>query len=336
MSNIDDFTDEFSGALQILVDAENEGKKAAQNGFDQLIFVGCGAPCQMMKAVNYWVDRFCSTISARTYHAGEFVHLDPAALNERTVVLLGSHSGTTREVVGAAEFLKGKPCKMFAFTRKADSPLASAVGRVFAYGETKQGYFSSLMLTLAYTSGFLSAAEKRWPDHREVMSSLRHLPGALADAKFKAAEKGSTAAKKLKGEGFVYFIGSGPMFTTAYIFAACFLMEMQWMHAFPLSAAEFFHGPFEVFDKETPVVLMLGEDPSRPEAERVLAFCRKYLSEPIIYDARDYEMPGISNEVRAMLAPFILDSAMTNLVEQLADLNDHPLTIRRYMGKVDY
>ena len=82
------------------------------------------------------------------------------------------------------------------------------------------------------------------------------------------------------------------MFTTAYIYAACFLMEMQWMHAFPLSAAEFFHGPFEVFDKETPLVLIMGEDPSRPEAERVLAFCRKYLAEPIIYDSRDFAMLG--------------------------------------------
>lgn len=331
-----EFTDEFSGALKILVDAENEGKKAAQNGFNKLIFVGCGAPYQMMKAVNYWADRFCSAINVRSYHAGEFVNLDPAALDERTIVLLGSHSGTTREVVGAAETLKERLCKTFAFTQTADSPLASAVDCVFAYGASKQGYFSSLMLTLAFTSGFLSPAEKRWPDHREVMSSLRGLPGALADAKFKAAEKGCAVAEKLKGEEFVYFIGSGPMFTTAYIFAACFLMEMQWLHAFPLSAVEFFHGPFEVFDNGTPVVLMLGEDPSRPEAERVLAFCRKYLSDPIIYDSRDFEMPGISQEIRPVLAPFILDSAMTNLVDQLSVLNDHPLTIRRYMGKVDY
>jgi len=336
MLNTEEFTGEFSGALKILDDAENEGKKAAHNGFDKLFFVGCGAPYQMMKSVNYWADRFCPAINVRTYHAGEFVNLDPAALDERTIVLLGSHSGTTREVVGAAETLKEKPCKTFAFTQIADSPLASAVDHVFAYGESKQGYFSSLMLTLAFTSGFLSPTEKRWPDHQEVMSSLRHLPGALADAKLKAAEKGRVAAEKLKGEEFVFFIGSGPMFTTAYIFAACFLMEMQWMHAFPLSAAEFFHGPFEVFDKDTPVVLMLGEDPSRPEAERVLAFCRKYLSEPIIYDSRDFEMPGISQAARAIFAPFILDSAMTNLVEQLAGLNNHPLTMRRYMGKVEY
>jgi fructoselysine 6-phosphate deglycase len=332
----ENFTAEFAGALSTLSDVENEGMKASRDGFKKLFFVGCGAPFQMMKSVNFWADRFCSEINVRTYHAGEFVHLDPAALDEQTIVLLVSHSGTTQEVVSAAEILKGKPCKTFAFTQKADSPLASVVDHVFAYGETNQGYFSSLVLTLAFTSGLLSSKEQRWPERLDLINSLKSLPGALADAKFQAFEKGRDAANKLKGEGFVYFIGSGPMFTTAYIFAACFLMEMQWMHAFPLSAAEFFHGPFEVFDHETPVVLMLGEDPSRPEAERVLAFCREHLSEPIIYDARDFEMPGISRGIRPLLAPFILDSAMTNLVEQLAVLNDHPLTTRRYMGKVAY
>jgi fructoselysine 6-phosphate deglycase len=192
------------------------------------------------------------------------------------------------------------------------------------------------MLTLAFTSGYLKEREKGWDFHEELMASLPHFPGALAEAKSEWLDKGRLAAGVLKGADSVYFIGSGPAYTTAYIFAACFLMEMQWIRAFPLSAAEFFHGPFEVFDSETPAVLMLGEDASRPEAERVLNFCRNYLSEPIIYDSRDFRMMGIHDKIRPILAPFILDSAMTTIVESLADLNQHPMTTRRYMGKVDY
>jgi fructoselysine 6-phosphate deglycase len=47
-------------------------------------------------------------------------------------------------------------------------------------------------------------------------------------------------------------------------------------------------------------------------------------------------MMGIHDKIRPILAPFILDSAMTTIVESLADLNQHPMTTRRYMGKVDY
>lgn len=332
----EEFTKEFSGAMSMLPLAESEGINAAENGYDRLVFVACGAPYQMMRSIQYWTDTYAASTNVRVFHAGEFVHLNPAFLNGQTIVFLGSHSGTTHEVIEAAEFLKGKPCKTFAFTQQADSTLGKNVSQVFPYGRSNQGYFSSLMLTLAFISGFLKEREKGWDFHEELMGSLTNFPDALAGAKSMWQEKGRTAAEILKGADSAFFIGSGPAFTTAYIFAACFLMEMQWMRAFPLSAAEFFHGPFEVLDKETPVVLLLGEDASRPEAERVLKFCRDYLSEPIIYDSRENAMPGIHMKIRPMLAPFILDSAMTNIVESLAELNNHPLTTRRYMGKVDY
>ncbi len=330
------FLHEFKGALDLLEEAELAGVEAAQNGYERLIFVGCGAPHQMMKSINYWTDRYSRKTDVRIYHAGEFVHQAPAALDENTIVFLGSHSGTTPEVIDAAEYLRSKPCQTLAFTQESDSPLGGCVQQVFAYGKSNQGYFSSLMIALAFTSGFIKEREESWDFHLDLMKSLQNLPDALAEAKTGSISKGKKIAEKLKDSEYIYFIGSGPMFTTAYIYAACFLMEMQWMHAFPLSAAEFFHGPFEVFDEETPLVLLMGEDPSRTEAERVLAFCHKYLSDPIIYDSRDFNMPGISESVRGMLAPFILDAAMTNLVESLAEMRGHPLTMRRYMGRVEY
>jgi len=331
-----EFIKEFDVALSVLPLVESEGVKAAQLGFNRMVFVACGAPHQMMRSIQYWIDKFAASTEVRVFHAGEFVHLDPAFLDERTIVFLGSHSGTTREVIETADYLKGKACKTYAVTQHEESPLGKIVDQPFFYGKSTQGYFSSVMLTLAFTSAFLNEREKDWDFHKLLMDSLSNFPAALADAKSDSQEIGFSTANVLKNSKAVYFVGSGPSYTTAYIFAACFLMEMQWMHAFPLSAAEFFHGPFEVLDKDTPVVLLLAEDASRPEAERVWNFCRNYLSEPFVYDSREFAMPGIHEKVRPLLAPFVLDSAMTNMVERLADLNKHPLTTRRYMGKVEY
>ncbi|MBM3137232.1 MAG: SIS domain-containing protein [Chloroflexi bacterium] len=336
MFNKEEFIKAFDGALSILPLAESEGIKAAQLGFDRLVFVACGAPHQMMRSIQFWTDKYAASTDVRVLHAGEFVHQNPAFLDERTIVFLGSHSGTTREVIDAANYLKEKACRTFAVTQQADSELGKIVDLTFNYGPSVQGYFCSVMLAMAFTSAFLKEREKVWDFHKNLMCSLSSFPSVLADAKRDEQEKGDSVAIALKDSEAVYFIGSGPSYTTAYIFAACFLMEMQWMHAFPLSAAEFFHGPFEVLNKDTPVVLLLAEDDSQPEAERVLNFCQKYLSEPIVYDSRDFTMKGIHESVRPMLAPFILDSAMTNFVERLADLNQHPLTTRRYMGKVEY
>jgi len=331
-----DFIKEFEGALSILDSAENVGCSLGKAGTQRLFFVGCGAPLFMMKAVAYWAEKFTIHTEVRVYSAAEFVHQDPAALDEGTAVFLGSHSGTTKEVVQAAEFLLIKPCKTIAFTQHADSALGKTVGEIFSYGSSRQGYFSSFILTLAFMSAYLKERELGWNYHKKIMDSLANLPEALAEAKERSQKTGRNLAEEICNADILYIIGSGPMYTTSYVFASCFLMEMQWMHAFPLSAAEFFHGPFEVFDMNTPAILLLGEDPSRPEAERVLKFCRKNTIKPMVFDSRDYSMPGIHPEIRPLVAPFILDAALTNLVETLAVIRQHPLSTRRYMGKVEY
>src|SRR4030095_6047527 len=118
----------------------------------------------------------------------------------------------------------------------------------------------------------------------------RTQPGAKTAAANdrRAAEE----ARLYKDDRILYHVASGPMFTTAYVFGVCILMEMQWMHSMPLEAAEFFHGPFEIVDQTTPLVLLLGEDPSRPLMERVDRFCKKYTERLVTYDSRDFAMPG--------------------------------------------
>ena len=45
-------------------------------------------------------------------------------------------------------------------------------------------------------------------------------------------------------------MASGASYGAAYSFAICVLMEMQWINSQAIHANEFFHGPFEVLDKD--------------------------------------------------------------------------------------
>jgi fructoselysine 6-phosphate deglycase len=89
-------------------------------------------------------------------------------------------------------------------------------------------------------------------------------------------------------------------------------------------------------DKETPIIILVGEGPSRVEEERVVRFCQNYAKRFIVMDSKDFQMKNIAESVRPLIAPFIVDAALTALVESLAVVHDFPLTIRRYMGKVEY
>ena len=331
-----EFVGQFTGALDLLKEAERLGKEFAAEGINRIFFVGCGAPHYMMRLLTYWGQKSAANTDIRVYYSAELISQDPAAIDEKTLVIMGSHSGTTRETLDAAEYLRTKPCKTIAITQERTSPLGLAVKFCLPYGKTSQGYFCAYILAQALFSGFLNEREPNWKIHNAIMDSLLKMPSALADAKKVNLDNAQAQSKTLINEKLLYVLGAGPMYTTAFVFAACFLMEMQWMHAHALTVADFFHGPFEVVDKSIPLLVLIGEDPGRAEGERLKRFAAKYAGNTLVYDSLDFEMKGIHAVVRPIVAPFILDSALTGLVEMLAILRGHPLTTRRYMGKVDY
>jgi len=68
----------------------------------------------------------------------------------------------------------------------------------------------------------------------------------------------------------------------------------------------------------------------------VLEFTKQYSQNTVVYDSKEFPMSGIAPEIRPLVAPMVVDAALTNLVETLAALRGHPMTTRRYMGKVVY
>lgn len=302
---------------------------------DRVYLIACGSANRAMLGIQYWLERYSPGIEVRRYFPAEFMAIDPPRLNERTLVLLASKSGTTPETVAAAHFLRGKPCQVVAFSQYGEKPLAQAVPRHFLVGDTSESFAAMFMLMQALIGG-LMAAREGWPLGEKLLASLAALPAAMCDAAGQNEARAAADAATYAGDDRIYHVASGPGFTTAYVFGVCILMEMLWLHSYPIEAAEFFHGPFEIVDKQTPLILISGEDPSRPLMERVTTFCDTYAGRVMNYDSRDYAMNGIDPEIRPIVAPYILQAALKRFSAHLSVLRNQPLTTRRYMWKVAY
>ncbi|MCC7482870.1 MAG: SIS domain-containing protein [Hyphomicrobiales bacterium] len=319
---------------RVMKDAAKLGQSFAGK-IDKVYLVGCGAPNRIMLGLEYWLQHYSPTLEVRRYFPAEFVTQNPARFDDRTLVLLGSKSGTTPETVQAAEFVKGRPCVTVAVTQTADLPLAKAVQNPLLMGVTEQSHTGMFMIMQAFIGGLMAGKDK-WPLFDKLMKSLEALPEAMADTQISVEKRAAEEARLLKDDRILYHVASGPMFNTAYVIGVCVLMEMQWMHSVPLEAAEFFHGPFEIVDQNTPLVLMLGEDPSRPLMDRVVRFCKKYTERLFIYDSRDFEMKGIDPAIRPIMAPYIIEAALYRIAVRLAVWHNQPLSTRRYMWKTEY
>ena len=122
----------------------------------------------------------------------------------------------------------------------------------------------------------------------------------------------------------------------AVCYGMCIMEEMQWMRTRPISVSNFFHGTLEVIDKDTSVILIKGEDKTRPLMDRVENFVHRISAKVTVFDSKDFELKGISDEFGGMLCPIIMRSAFQRVSTHLEHNRRHPLAIRRYYRRLDY
>ena len=111
------------------------------------------------------------------------------------------------------------------------------------------------------------------------------------------------------------FIGSGALWGETILFSMCILEEMQWKRTRYITSADFFHGTLELVEPGVPVFLFMGEDENRKLDERVRAFLTRGVTGDTdinIIDTAEFAIPGLDDEFRVIVSPWILSSLITD------------------------
>ncbi len=338
LASVDPTPAEFQPTLERAVglndDIDTFVGQAADQGLRNIFFVGCGGSLLAMDSTRFLLDRK-SAVPTTVLNSSEFVSRRPALLGQGSLVVAASHSGNTPETVEAANLARAAGASVLSVSRDATSPLGEAGRAAIAYasdvavGEAKQILFEQIGWSVLRHTGVES-------DYAAIRKAFRALPQALVTARAETDARNHEVATRLKDEPITYVLGSGPNMGAAAVFAMCFLQEMQWLHAAAFNAGEFFHGAFEVVTEDVAVILLLGEDESRPMAERAQRFLDKYTRKGISIDTRDLTLPGIDPALRPEFASYGLATVVRRLANHYAAVRGHSLKQRRYMWTVDY
>lgn len=321
--------------LQDAVDKNDDIRAAVDaamaKGIDSVFFVGCGGSLLSTHPVQYLLERSVPDLAVFHMNANEFIYREPARLGARALVVTGSHTGSTKETVAATEFAVERGATVLSMTKEAESPLAQAGQTVFAYGSP-----DAKQIILGQIGWAILAARGVDHDAAAVRAGFDAYPDALVSTVADLEGRMAEIAAALKDEPITYVLGAGPLYGAAATLAMCYLQEMQWLDAAAFNAGEFFHGAFEVVTDQTPVILLLGEDETRPMAERASAFLDTYTSKATYLDSRDFALPGIPDTVRGRFVPSVFYSVVGRLAAHYAAVRGHSLDTRRYMTKVEY
>jgi fructoselysine-6-P-deglycase FrlB-like protein len=294
-------------------------------GVRNVYFVGAGGSLICSYPAYYLLQRE-STIPTFQIQSDELNCSVPKLLGPGSLVVLASYTGKTKETVAAAKTAKRAGATVLV-AAKAGTPLAEAADVSF---EAKSDVFE-LLVAYALLEGSASDV-----DLADVTTALTNLPKVLHTAVESIDDQLREIAEALKDEPITYVLGSGASYAWAYGFSMCFLQEMQWKHAAGFNTGEFFQGAFEMVNDDTAVLLWLGDDQTRPMAERGKAFLETYCAKAQYVDVRDLELDGLPDSVRGDFSPLVVAVLAHRLAQQYESVRGHDLEQRHYMFKVDY
>ena len=306
----------------------------AKGTIKSVYFVACGGSYAGLHPGKYFLESESKELKVDHYSSNEFCHATPKSLGEHSIVITQSASGNTPETVKAAEIAQKAGAASIVITNKPDSPLAQNGDYVLvpekgSTANSGQGYSLKLAVEiLNQTEGY--------ENYDEMYNGFDRIDKIVGNATQFIAPRAEKWAKMYKDEKLIYTMGSGSAHSVAYSFAICLLMEMQWINSSAIHSGEYFHGPFEITDRETPFIILMSEGRTRPLDQRALDFLNRFAEKVIILDAKELGLETIDDKVSEFFNPLLMGAALGCYSYELSIARKHPLSCRRYMWKLQY
>lgn len=303
---------------------------------NHVYFTACGGSMAFMQPAEYIINRECD-IPATILPAREFTSLNPHALNEHSIIVTCSHSGSTPETNEATKFAKQKGALTIGIAFTTDSALEKNADYTLHYSWGKGTDASDLNTGVLY--GFIFSFLKAITGDQKFAKGIAALSSLEKMAARTREQFGDTAKKwtsELKREKLIYAVGSGINAGETYSFSACWLQEMQWINSSYINSAEYFHGPFEITDFDVPFIICEGMGVTRQMDRRVVDFAKKHSDKVYVIDNAEFDMHEVDDNFKEYYSQILSGVVFRMLAEGFSYERGHSLEARRYMWHLDY
>ncbi|MBR4092094.1 MAG: sugar isomerase, partial [Mogibacterium sp.] len=289
-------------------------EKEACGGVKSVVWLAAGGSNGGNYPAQYFMDREAKTIRSQMFTSNEFVYAPPKFVNENTIAVVTSMRGTPETCVAAKlakelgattiglyvqESLLTETCD---YNVKYDSIM---------FDESDQSK-TNAALGMRIAIDIVDAVEG-YENYNDAMAAYDILDKVYNDAKAYCMPLAKEWAEKNKNEHVISVMGSGPAFAAAYIFSICNIMEMLQIQSPTVNSCEFFHGPFEVLDKNESFFLLVAEGRTRKADERAVTFLREYGGDKVyILDAKELGINRFKDSVAEYFNHMLFSPILNN------------------------
>lgn len=323
-----------NAALALRGDIERAADEISKKGYKNIFFIGCGGTYAHSLPLKYMLDSQ-SEIDSYPVIASEFMVMNHKKFTKDSVCVFSTRSGNTKEIVAAAKFCKEAGATVVMYVSNAGTPACEYADYLFHSFAEDDNLAEAIYLVNVPFVARMMYNKGEFKNYDRFMEQLSKITPYLVKAKEKYEDRCKAMAEKHKDTDYHMVIGSGYIWGEAYDYAMCILEEMQWIKTKSIHAAEYFHGTLELVEEDTSLILLYGEDETRPLMDRVLKFSKTISKNINIFDTKEIELP-LDEEFRKYVSPLVIYTITERLSGHLEHVRNHPLTTRRYYRQMEY
>lgn len=318
---------------KVIKDMERDG------GLKSVVWVAAGGSHDGHYAAQYFMDRESTAVRSQQITSSEFVYAAPKCVGKNTIVVLTSMRGT-KETIEAAKIAK----QLGAVTISQyvdESELTKVCDYNVQYGsiweddkdQSKTNAGNALRMAMAIVD-----IVEGYDNYADAMDAFTKVQPAYVKAREYCRPLAEKWAEQMKDEKCITVLASGPAYGSGHIFSTCNILEMLQIQSPTFNSCDFFHGPFEITDKNKPFFLLVADGRTRKADERAITFMNKYAGDKVyILDAKELGLNNLKDSVSEYFNHLLFTPILNNVyMKALSKATGTDYTTRRYMWKVEY
>lgn len=107
------------------------------------------------------------------------------------------------------------------------------------------------------------------------------------------------------------------------------LQEMQWIHSSAIHSGEYFHGPFEITDKDVPFIMMMSTGRTRALDQRALDFLHRFGEKIMVLDNEEMGLNALDSNVAEFFNQIFTAALLDMFYMDLCEVRKHPASYQK-------
>lgn len=246
-------------------------QRLSEGVFHRIVLTGMGSSFHALHPLNLQlVDH---GFTAGMVETSELIHYQSRFFDAKTLIIAVSQSGRSAEMVRLAE-VNRKRSTVIAVTNTPQSPLVEhSTAALFTQAGREFSVSCKTYVTALTALKFLGDVLCR-RDPKQSRRELKIAAPSVAQHLGRWREHVEVLANELRRIRHLFFVGRGASLAAVGT-GALIVKESDHFHAEGMSSAAFRHGPFEMLNPETFVVVFSGADETRELNHRLLTDIRQ-------------------------------------------------------------